>query len=144
MTNFIDKFSLPVYASLLLAAYSCEKKNAELSVQPLVDTPTDSTIMFGGDEENPLPIGGMDSLYTELEVPSQLTKKRKVFIQLSLDTTGNITETAVVKGLNRAADQEALKAFSTINIQFAPAKINGQPYTTKVIIPVTLDPENQN
>ena len=111
MTNFIDKFCLPVYASLLLAAYSCEKKNAELSVQPLVDTPTDSTIMFGGDEENPLPIGGMDSLYTELEVPSQLIERRKVFIQLSLNTTGIITETAVVKELNKATDQEVWEHF---------------------------------
>ena len=83
-----------------------------------------------------------EKLEKELKIPPQLTEKGKVFIQFSLDTVGNITETTVIRSLNEAVDQEALRASSAIDIKFTPGKINGCAYEVKMILPVTFDPNS--
>ncbi|MGD1889772.1 MAG: TonB family protein [Cyclobacteriaceae bacterium] len=117
-------------------------------MEVFLDSIEESTIMFGGNEEYPRPIGGMINLYEKLEeelkVPPRLSEKGKVFIQFSLDTLGNITETTIIHGLSEAADREALRALSVIDVQFIPAKIDGRPVEVKMVLPVTFDPENQN
>jgi hypothetical protein len=79
----------------------------------------------------------------ELNIPPQLTQKGKVFVQLSLHTAGNITETVVFRGISKVVDKKVLSAFSAIDIRYTPAKINEQPCATNMAIPVLMMSTNR-
>ncbi len=141
-------FNKTTFIVLLLAMYSCDNEPSELKLEASPNSLDSSTVLFGPSEEQPEIVGGIANLYKklakELKVPPQITERGKVFVRFSLDTAGNITETTIIKELNEAADQEALRAFSAIDIQFTPGKMNGRPCPVKMILPVTFDPKNRN
>ncbi len=131
----------------LLVICSCSSEVREIKLETPSDSLGFSSFLFGPSEEQPEIVGGITNIYEKLEeelnAPPQITERGKVFVQFSLDATGNTTETTAIKGINEAADQEALRAFSVIDIQFTPAKMNGRPCPAKMVLPVTFDPKQR-
>ncbi len=69
--------------------------------------------------ENPATFeGGMDNFYRIVNDQICVTEKMKegrVFIQFVVDTTGQLSEMKVVKGLSEENDKEALRIMNFIN-----------------------------
>jgi len=96
-------------------------------------------------EKQAQPIGGykkfFEELAKELEFPPELREKGKSFVQFALDTTGQMTEIKVIKGFNEESDKEAIRALKELNYPFFPAEQRGKPVKTRMVIPITFDPE---
>jgi len=97
-------------------------------------------------EEQAQPVGGYKKFFEELakklKYPKGLEEKGKSFVQFSLDSTGHMTEIKIIKGFNEIADQEAVRALRELNYPFSPAKQRGKPVSTRMVIPIIFNPEN--
>ena len=83
----------------------------------------------------------MKKINQELRYPDQLTEGGKVFIQFTIDTTGNSVDVKVIKGLNAVANEEALRAFKVVNEKFEPATQREKVVPVRMILPITFGSE---
>ncbi len=83
--------------------------------------------------------GGYDSLMDNIENQLVIPEctKGKVYIQVKIDQNGIITQKNLIKGFCSKADSVASVILKTI--EFIPAKKNGVPYTSFLIIPFTFN-----
>lgn len=90
----------------------------------------------------PEPIGGMEKLYKalmqEIKYPDSLKVDGRTFLQFTVDTTGHITTIKVVKGFDKLADKEAVRALRATNFPFKPADKNGRPVESQLVIPINF------
>ena len=92
-------------------------------------------------ETMPAPLGGPDAFKTWINENNQLLNSSdtidendKVFVQFTVDTTGDITNVVIVRGFAPAYDKEAHRLVSTCPIQWKPALSKGK----KVAVPFTM------
>lgn len=81
-------------------------------------------------------IGGIDSLKKEIKNITILENCNigKVYIQVSIDENGNFTSSEIAKGLCHKADSIAKDIVK--RIKYKPARKNGEPYKSNLIIPI--------
>lgn len=88
--------------------------------------------------------GGYDSLYKFIN--SHLNYKNacgmvsgRVFIQFTIERTGEIKNTRIIKGVSETCDAEVLRVFSQIG-NWIPAKIDSSEVASIITIPVMIKP----
>ncbi|MCR9248904.1 MAG: energy transducer TonB [bacterium] len=90
----------------------------------------------------PQPKGGIEKLYkaltNEIKYPDSLELDGRMFLQLTVDTLGQVTTIKVIKGFNEVAEKEAIRALRTIKFPFEPAEQNGAPIESKFVTTVTF------
>ena len=88
-------------------------------------------------EQQPYPIGGLDSLQAKIEYP-EIAKRAgiegKVFIKAYIDEKGNVVDAGVIKGIGAGCDEAALKAVQ--ETKFIPGMQRGKPVKVQVSIPI--------
>jgi protein TonB len=115
---------------------SCEK----------VETENEEGIFFGVMLETQAePVGGYKRFYeaiaNSIKYPPGLNEKGRLFVELSIDTAGRVTNIKLIKGFNEYADKEAVRGLTELNYSFKPGKQRGKAIESKLIVPVTIDPE---
>ncbi len=83
------------------------------------------------------PAEGVYSIFNKISYPEQAKKEGvegKVFVKAFINEKGDVVKTKILKGIGYGCDEEAAKAIT--ETKFIPAKLNGKPVKTTVIIPV--------
>ncbi len=92
-----------------------------------------------------IPIGGFEkflqTITDRIIYPVGLKESGKVFVEFTIDTTGQMTDIKLLKGYNLLADQEAVRVLSTLNHPFHPGRQRGKAVKTKIVIPLLFDPQ---
>lgn len=92
------------------------------------------------------PIGGykkfFEVLSDSIKYPEGLKEKGKVFVQFTVDTLGQMGDFKIVRGYNELAEHATLTAMSNLNFPFKPGEQRGTPVKTRLVIPITFDPKN--
>lgn len=98
-------------------------------------------------EEQATPIGGYENFYNsilrELRIPEGLTSKTKAYFEFVVDTSGNISNSKIVKSTNPVVDDEALRVVNQLDFKFEPAKQRGKPIKSKMVLPIIFDPKKK-
>ncbi|HET8861214.1 energy transducer TonB [Marivirga sp.] len=103
----------------------------------------------GGENEEdyyyPDPIDGMEKYYAALmknvNYPDSSNWEGRTYLQLTVDTASNISAVKVLKGFNKQADEEAVRAVKATPFPFKPANKNGIPNASKLIIVINFQKE---
>lgn len=86
------------------------------------------------------PIGGYDAWFlaikTNLRYPKGADVKGRVFVELTISAEGKIMGGKVLKGISEAADKEALRAMTSLDVAFEPAKKDGVAVGSTLVLPV--------
>jgi len=98
-----------------------------------------SQVDYGTVPINKMPelIGGLDSLQSRLQYPdSALSRKTegKVYVKVTIDTTGKPTHPVILKGLSSDCNEEAIEL--VMSSHFSPAQLRDKPITFPIVIPV--------
>lgn len=121
------------------------KESCESMEDVLVGEVVAESIMYHN-YDYPVPIGGMEKFYKTLmdkvNYPDSLKVDGKTFVKVTINTTGKISSAEVIKGFNKYADEEALRALKSLNYPFKVAKNNGTPVESHLIIPVYFRKNN--
>lgn len=98
-------------------------------------------------EDQPVPCSGskrfIEKINNELNIPENLAKGGKVYVQFTVTTEGNITDVVVIKGLNKIADEEAVRTLLAIDEKFEPATQRGKAVSARMVLPITFDPKKR-
>lgn len=90
----------------------------------------------------PEPIGGMKKFYEvlmkQVSYPDSLEVDGRTFVKIIVNTTGNITTVEVIKGFDKYADKESVRAIKSLNYPFKPAENNGIPVESQLILPINF------
>jgi TonB family protein len=90
-------------------------------------------------EHMPEMIGGFDSLNSLIHYPASALKdsvEGKVYILVVIDSLGNPICPSVIKAVNPALDNEALRV--VMLMRFKPALYRGKPVTTPIALPIVF------
>jgi hypothetical protein len=97
-------------------------------------------------ETQPEPVGGykkfFEAIVDSLTWPTGLNEKGKSFVEFSIDADGQMMDVKLLKSFNELAGKEAVRVLSTLNYPFNPGRQRGKPVKTRLIIPITFDPDN--
>lgn len=90
----------------------------------------------------PEPIGGIEKFYEALMkqiiYPDSLKTDGRTFVKITVDTVGSIKTVDIIKGFDKYADQESVRAIKSLNYPFKPADNNGTPVESHLIIPINF------
>lgn len=90
----------------------------------------------------PEPIGGMENFYEalmkQIKYPDSLKTDGRTFVKITVDTAGVITTVDIIKGFNKYADKESVRAIESLNYPFKPADNNGTPVESHLILPINF------
>jgi len=112
-----------------------------------IKTEEEQDVFLGTIVETPAePIGGytefIKAVTNKINYPTGLTVKGKSFVEVTIDTAGQIKDVKLARGFNEAADREAVRVLSTLNYPFKPGRQQGKPVKTTMVIPIMFDPKN--
>ena len=92
-------------------------------------------------ETMPAPVGGPDAFKTWiiennrlLNASDTIDENDKVYVQFTVDTTGDITDVVIVRGFAPIYDKEAHRLVSTCPVKWKPAVSKGK----KIAVPFTM------
>ena len=121
---------IEILDSILIAAFSIDKLSG------------DSIYVVA--QENAEYKGGMKVLYQgigqDLTYPRKARRlgiEGKVFIEFTIDKTGNIRDINVLKGIGGGCDEEAVNVLRTKN-NWNPGKVKEKPVLQKMILPIAF------
>jgi TonB family protein len=139
-----------IATSLTLPAIGQEviKGDSLLKVFEKIETENEEEVFFGMIVETQAePIGGykkfFEAIANKINYPVGLNEKGKSFVEFTIDSIGQMTGVKLIKGFNELADKEAVRVLSTLNFPFNPSQQRGKPISTRLVIPITFDPENR-
>ena len=96
-------------------------------------------------DKMPEVIGGLDSLQIRLKYPPEALINKvegKVYVLASVDTTGDVSDVKIIKGIGYGCDEEALRV--TSNAKFNPALTRGRKIKCQIVIPIKFElPKNK-
>ncbi len=125
--------------TLFFVAVSCQD-------QIVSGSKTEEAVISVADEPAS-PLGGMTNLYdklaAELKMPEEAWNKGvggKVFVEVIVEKDGTTSNAKIIKGIGLGCDEEALRAFTAINMLWEPARQNGVPVRMKFVFPITFMP----
>lgn len=84
--------------------------------------------------------GGNEALFKFIEKNFKATKEMqsgRIIVQFSIDSTGTTNNFEIKKGINTAANSEAVKVCA--KMEFIPAKCGTQAITTKYTVPIIVN-----
>lgn len=97
----------------------------------------DEEVYFVAVEELPEPVGGIAAIQAAVAYP-EIAKRAgvegTVYVEAFVDETGNVTRTAIVKGIGAGCDEAAQAA--VMKTKFKPGKQRGKPVKVKMSIPI--------
>jgi TonB family protein len=111
-----------------------EEKPEEIPEEKPIES---KVIVIGDDDEPPMPIGGFDAIQRNLKYPEAARSagiEGIIFVEVTVDTTGNVAKTKIVKSINRDCDEAAIAAVRSV--KWKPAKTKGIPVEVQIMVPV--------
>lgn len=109
------------------------------------------TQVFDEVDEMAKPVGGLNSLYKNIShtllYPKEAREKGiegKVFIEFVVQTSGEMSDFKVAKGIDDSVDTEALRALMQINTKWFPAIHKGEIVKMKMTIPIVFKLEGSS
>jgi len=94
-------------------------------------------------EELPVFIGGEGAFQrrigSSVRYPAEALRSGKggeVLISVIITTEGQMVEEKIAKGLGYGLEEESLRVIKTIEGEWVPGKVQGQPVNTRLLIPV--------
>lgn len=116
-----------------------ETGTAVAAVEPEVVTPPK---VWNGSEIMPSYVGGMESMMRYMQksirypaIARRMGIQGTVYVSFIVDMNGNIIETAVVKGISKECDAEALRVISKMPV-WNPGKQGGVPVMVRMVLPI--------
>jgi protein TonB len=104
---------------------------------PTTDDLDDEDQYFVAVEEDPVPIGGLESILSRLQYP-EIAKRAgvqgRVYVLAYINEKGEVVRAEVVKGIGAGCDEEAVKA--VLGSKFKPGMQRGKPVKVKISIPI--------
>ena len=104
--------------------------------------------LISGEENTgnvPVLIGGTCEYYAilvrNLRYPADANRngiQGKVYISFDINEKGEMVNEQVIKGIGGGCDEEALRVFKLIPDTWIPAKVDGNPVKTSMVLPVTF------
>ena len=85
----------------------------------------------------PAIIGGIKTIQEKVhytEIARRASIEGTVFIEVTIDKSGNVMNATIKKGLGAGLDEEALNA--VLSTKFIPGKQRGRPVNVKMVIPI--------
>ena len=121
---------------------------AQDSLSTELDTVENQDLIFDFPEEMPEFPGGEQAMYkfiiANMEYPTMAKEagiQGKVYIQFVIDTTGEVTDIQVIRGVKQeggnALDREAIRVIR-IMPKWKPGSINGKPVRVRFTLPINF------
>ncbi len=95
-------------------------------------------------EEQPHPIGGMNSFYSyinkNIKYPSNARRmgiQGRVFVQFVIEKDGSISQVEVIRGISSDCDNEAVRVVENAPA-WQPGKQRGRPVRVKMVLPISF------
>jgi hypothetical protein len=133
----VTSMAMPAIAQESMKGDSATKADEKVKVEEDVFM---GTIVDTGAE----PIGGMKAFMKEIADkiiwPPGLNEKGRSFVEITIDTTGQIQNVRLLKGFHELAGREAVRVLSSLQIPFHPARQLGKAVRSRLVIPVLFDP----
>lgn len=129
--------AVTTFAACTDSFVGADENSGEAAVSPKTSQ-TDGDV-FVIVEEMPVLIGGLSELQSRVEYPDLARRagiEGRVYVQFVVNTDGVPEDIVVTRGLGAGADQEAVRAVSTM--RFTPGKQRGQIVPVKMSLPVTF------
>jgi Gram-negative bacterial TonB protein C-terminal len=90
------------------------------------------------------PIGGYEKFYRAIQsqttFPAGLSENGRCFVEILINSTGEIGAVKLLKGFHPLADQEAVRVLTSMNFPFKPAEQGGKRVDQKIIVQLIFDP----
>ncbi len=132
---------IPIEAPSDEALEDVDIQSTEIDVTRDVPPPPkqddDMDTYFVAVEELPEPIGGIAAIQARVvypEIAKRAGVEGTVFIEAFVDENGNVTRTAVVRGIGAGCDEAAMAAVQAT--KFKPGKQRGKPVKVRMSIPI--------
>ncbi len=132
---------IPIEAPSDEALEDVEIASSELQptedVAPPPPKEDEDEIYFVAVEDLPEPVGGIAAIQAAVvypEIAKRAGVEGTVYIEAYVDESGNVTRTAVVKGIGAGCDEAAQAAVS--KTKFKPGKQRGKPVKVRMSIPI--------
>lgn len=91
----------------------------------------------------PTPVGGYERFYQnikeKLSFPTTLQVGGKVFVELVIDTQGNVIRCRSLKGISPEVDSLVSNELIDMNLKFYPGQSNGAPVEMAVVLPIVFN-----
>jgi protein TonB len=100
----------------------------------------DSDEIYTVVDEMPEIVGGLSSLYNQIEYPRQAVRQGvegRVFVQFVVDESGNAVDPVILRDIGAGCGEAAVKAIQ--KVKFTPGKQNGAPVKVKFSLPVSFE-----
>jgi periplasmic protein TonB len=117
-----------------------------IDVEIQIEVPDDTT-EFIVVETPPVPVGGLSGFYGTLKKniayprrAKQSHTEGKVYVQFTVDKTGEVTNIKVIKGIGDGCDEEAARVIGLT--KWKPGKQRGKPVRVKLVQPVVFNMGN--
>jgi len=91
-------------------------------------------------DEMPEIVGGLSSLYSQIEYPRQAVRQGvegRVFVQFVVDESGNVADPVILRDIGAGCGDAAVEAIK--KVKFTPGKQNGSPVKVKFSLPVSFE-----
>ncbi|MEX0778564.1 MAG: energy transducer TonB [Balneolales bacterium] len=88
-------------------------------------------------ENMPEPVGGIESIYNNLEYPDVARRagiEGRVSVQFTVDVNGNVSDAQVLRGIGGGADEEAISAIQ--NTEWTPGRQRGRAVPVRFVYTV--------
>jgi len=115
-----------------------DQESAESATGPKTSQTADDVFVIV--EEMPVLIGGLEELQSRVDYPDLARRagiEGRVYLQFVVNTDGVPEDIVVTRGIGAGADEEAVRAVSTM--RFTPGKQRGQIVPVKMSLPVTFN-----
>ena len=123
------------FNQILVAQNTSNNKNDSLQIQS--DSLVTQPIFLGGDYQKIL---AENVKYPAFERENNISGR--VIVQFEVDTSGNIRDIKVIKGVSKNIDQEAKRVVSLLD-KWEPGTLNNQKVRMRLTIPINFNLEQR-
>ncbi len=95
-------------------------------------------------------IGGVSEFYgiigKNLRYPASANRKGvqgRVYISFEITEKGEMVNEKILKGIGEGCEEEALRVVKLIPDEWIPAKLNGEPVVTSMVVPINFRLDNR-
>ncbi len=123
------------FNQILVAQNTSNNKNDSLQIQS--DSQVTQPIFLGGDYQKIL---AENVKYPAFERENNISGR--VVVQFEVDTSGNIRDIKVIKGVSKNIDQEAMRVVSLLD-KWEPGTLNNKKMRMRLTIPINFNLEQR-
>jgi len=99
-----------------------------------------SVATLGTSDRHPQIVGGMGSLYLNIDYPAKARRKGiegRLTLTFTVETDGSVSDIAVAESLHPLCDSAAVEGLRAV--EFVPAKHNGKPIPIRLELPIRFE-----